>query len=102
MITTETLDHIHVKKSFICPGAISLEFGIFDYQSDLCSLQKKLMTISDQVYILADSGKFEKNAPFKINDMRPEYVYITDGALKDDLRNLYRENSIHILCNQTV
>ena len=59
-------------------------------------VQKLMIKNSDSVYILADSSKFEKRALLKMDDMRPEYHYVTDHLLTDELRKLYKENGIHI------
>ncbi len=96
-LTLETMDRLHVQKSFIFPTAVSLKFGICDYQQDLYPPQKKLLDICEQAYILADSSKFESQALLKIDDMKPEYYYITDGGLPCELAALYRENGLCVL-----
>ena len=98
-LTLEMLERMHVQKSFICPSAISMEFGICDYQQDLYPLEKKLMENSDSVFILADSSKFGKKALLKLEDMRREFSYITDGGLSAELKNLYAENGLRIYNN---
>ncbi|MBP3337524.1 MAG: DeoR/GlpR transcriptional regulator [Clostridia bacterium] len=95
-LTLDMLDRLHVSKAFICPSAVSLENGIYDYQHNLCSVQRKIMEISDSIFILADSSKFESRALFKLSDMKTEYVYITDGSLSEKLKKLYVENGINI------
>jgi len=97
MLTLEMLNRLHIEKSFICPSAVSFEYGICDYTHELCMIQRKYMSISDNIYILADTSKFEKKALLKLDEMNPEYVYITDSSLKPELRNLYRENGINII-----
>ncbi len=97
MFTLDMLARLHVDKAFICPSAVSLEYGIYDYQSDIAMIQKKMMEISNNVYVLADSGKYEKRALIKLDDMRSEFTYITDGGLSGELKRLYRENGIHVI-----
>lgn len=95
-LAIEMFDKLHVQKAFIFPTAISLEFGIGDYQSDFYLVQKKLFEISDKKFILADSSKFEKKALLKVEDMKTEYYYITDSGLSAELEKLYGENGISI------
>lgn len=95
-LTLNMLDSLHVCKSFIFISAISIKYGIFDYQNELYQIQKKLIDIADDVFILPDSSKFEKTGLLKISDIEKEYTYITDSKLKDDVLNLYRENDINI------
>ncbi len=97
MLTIEMLDKIHVEKSFICPSSVALEHGVCDYHPDLCMVQKKLIDIADSVHILADNSKFEKRALMKLCDMKPEYKYISDGGLNEELKTLYRESGIKII-----
>ncbi|MBQ2696207.1 MAG: DeoR/GlpR transcriptional regulator [Clostridia bacterium] len=96
-LTLQTMESLHVQKSFIFPSAVSLQFGICDYQQDLFAPQKKLLEIADEAYILADSSKFESRALLKLDDMKPEYCYVTDGALGEDLKALYKENQLRVL-----
>ena len=95
-LTLDMLDGLHVQKAFVFPSAVSLEFGICGYQREFHLIQEKLIRISDAVYILADSSKFEKKALLKLDDMCPEYTYITDSQLSDKLKNIYTENNLKI------
>ncbi len=95
-LTINMLNSLHIQKAFIFPSAISLEYGIYDYQKDLYQMQKQMMQSSDEIYILADSSKFEKTALLKLANMNPEYIYITDYSLQDEIVNLYKENDIKI------
>ncbi len=96
-LTLDMLEKIHVQKAFIFPSAISIEFGICDYQQELFQIQKQALKCADEIYILADSSKFEKKALLKLDDMKNEYYFITDSSLPDGLEMLYRENDIKII-----
>ena len=95
-LTLDMLNSLHIQKTFIFPSAVSFESGIYDYQKDLYQIQKQLVKLSDEIYILADSSKFEKTALLKLDNMKPEYIYITDNSLQDELVKLYKENDIQI------
>ena len=95
-LTLDMLKNLHIQKAFIFPSAVSLEYGICDYQNDLYQIQKQLVKSSDEIYILADSSKFEKTALLKVNNMKSEYIYITDSSLQDEIVKLYKENDIKI------
>lgn len=92
----DMLDSLHVQKVFICPSAVSLQNGIADYQTELFEMQKKLQMCGDRIFILADSSKFEKKALLRLDIMRPEYTYVTDSGLAEELQKLYEENGITI------
>lgn len=95
-LTLDMLNRLHIQKAFIFPSAVSLEYGIFDFQNELYQIQKQLLKSSDEIYILADSSKFEKTGLLKLNTMNPEYIYVTDCSLRDEIVKLYKENDIKI------
>ena len=95
-LVLDALGKLRIQKSFLFPSAVSLEDGICDYQQELLSVQKSIISIAEQVYILADSSKFEKKALLRLADMDRRYTYITDGQLPAEIRNLYLENGIRI------
>ena len=61
-LTLDMLKNLHMQKAFVFPSALSLEYGICDYQEDLYPIQKQLIQSSDDIFILADSSKFEKES----------------------------------------
>ena len=99
-LTLDTLDSLHVQKSFVFPSAVSLDHGICGFEETLYPLQRKLLQCCDQAYILADSSKFERTALFKVADMRPEYIYITDPELPEQLQNLYAQNGLTVITKE--
>ena len=99
-LTLDTLDSLHVQKSFVFPSAISLDHGIWGFEETLYPLQQKLLHCCDQAYILADSSKFERTALFKVADMRPEYIYVTDPELPEQLCQLYAQNGLTVITKE--
>lgn len=95
-ITLEALDKLYLKKAFIFPTAISLKYGLCDYDFDLCQIQKKMISSADEVFILGDNSKFEKRALIKFDNMNSEYTYISDNSFSNELKKLYKENNINI------
>lgn len=95
-LTLDMLCKTHVQKAFIFPSAVSIEFGICDYQEECYQVQRQMLKCADEVYILADSSKFEKSALLKLDDLKSEYTYVTDDRLSKGLENLYQENGIKI------
>ena len=91
-LTLSMLKNLHMQKAFVFPSALSLEYGICDYQEDLYPIQKQLIQSSDDIFVLADSSKFEKKALLKVEEMKKTYTYVTDSDLPEELLQLYREN----------
>lgn len=99
-LTLELLDSLRVQKSFVFPSAVSLDHGIWGFEETLYPLQQKLLRCCDQAYILADSSKFERTALYKVADMRPEYIYVTDPELPEQLRELYSQNGLTVITKE--
>ena len=99
-LVLETMDHLHVQKVFLFPSSVSMDFGVGDFHPKLHPVQKKMLEIGDEVFVLADSSKFEKKALLKISDMKREYTYVTDDKLPEGLRTLYRENEYHVFAGE--
>ena len=95
-LTLSMLKNLHMQKAFIFPSAVSFEFGICDYQKDLYQIQEQMIKSSDEIFILADSSKFEKKALLKLDDMKTEYRYITDCNINSELEKLYKEQKINL------
>lgn len=96
-IAVETINKMHFPKAFIFPSAVSLKSGVGDYIVEIVAIQKAYINNSDNVFILADSTKFEKNAFYKVCDIGGPYTFITDDELDDGIYNLYRKNNIRII-----
>ena len=93
----DILSRINMQKAFIFPSAVSLKHGICDYCQSLMQIQKMFFKQTDEIFILADSTKFEKQALLKMDDMKEEYTYITDSNLSEELKKIYKENNLNII-----
>lgn len=91
-ITLDSLRQLHVRKAFLCPSAVSLKTGVWDYDQELVQIQKQILSICDQAYFLVSSDKFESNALLKLCDTSPKHVFITDSGLPPQYRQLYRDH----------
>ena len=99
-LTVDVLRTLHVNKAFIFPSAISLNFGIRDFNQELSAIQQCALGISEQIFVLADSNKFEKKALLKLDDMNCAHTYITDSGLSDEMQRMYAENGLNIVCKK--
>lgn len=96
-LAVHNLRSLHVAKAFIFPTGVSLSCGVSDFNLNLASIQTTLLTIADEIIVLADSSKFEKTSLCKLCDLSHEHIYVTDRNLPDAIFNLYRENNLTIL-----
>ena len=95
-LTVNMYESLYAQKAFLFTSAVSLEHGICDFRQEFYDSQKALLNCADEIFVLADSSKFERKALLKLSDMKNEYIYITDSSLPQELKELYRENDIKI------
>ncbi len=95
-LAIKTIQNLNIQKSFIFPSAISLKGGICDYEKNLFGVQEYMLNAADEVYILADSSKFEKKALLKVSDTSLKFIYITDNKISKEILDLYNDNNINI------
>ena len=63
---------------------------------ELVNVEKALMQNADEVFILADSSKFETTASIRLCSLFPHRL-VTDDKLSDEIYNLYLKNHINII-----
>lgn len=93
-LTLDMINQLHISKYFLSPSALSLSFGISDFIKEIIPVQRAFLLQSRQVFVLADSSKFETSAALRICKMEPSYIYVTDSALPQEIRQRYEEHHI--------
>lgn len=96
-MTKQFLSNFSLDKSFIGVGGISLKRGVTDFILDEVLVQKKLVDISDEVIIVADSSKINSNSLIKICDLDKANLIITDSKLDEEIKNQYLKKGIKIV-----
>jgi DeoR family fructose operon transcriptional repressor len=87
----------HVQKAFIGTDGISLKNGLSAYDNNECNVSKTITNSADQVLLLCDSSKIEKEsfyifAPLSIID-----TIITDNGIDTNIADNYKEKDINII-----
>lgn len=93
----ENYKTLHFDKAFITPAAISLKNGLSDYEDVLVTVEKQMLDSADNVFVLADSDKFEKTALYRLSPTNSCFTFVTDSGLSDELKALYKENGITVI-----
>ena len=96
-MTVACYEKLHVMKSFIFPGAISLKGGIMSSYNELMRIQRAMMDTADKVVIMADSSKFEKNALYSLCPMDKSFAYVTDNEIPEGFVQMYEENGYNLM-----
>lgn len=96
-ITIGNIKNFHVKKAFVSPSGISLDYGVSDYIPELIEVDKTYISIADTTIFLADSSKFNNTGLIKMCDLEQSHVIVTDNKLSDEIFEIYTKNKIKIL-----
>ena len=101
-LASKNIDQYHANKAFIGADGVSLTGGLSSYDEKEASITHKMADNADEVFLVCDSSKIERNsfvkfAPFSIvdhlitnNDMDPQHLeeYRDAGCL------LYTSNTM--------
>lgn len=82
----ESLSHFHLDKAFISCRAVSMQSGISDSTQDEAQLRRQIIESSDEVYLIADHTKLDKNAFVNTCGFGSITAMITDQPLRSDWR----------------
>ncbi|BFH59721.1 DeoR/GlpR family DNA-binding transcription regulator [Paenibacillus azoreducens] len=69
---------LNVRKAFICCSGITIERGISDYNLEEAVTRKKMIELSQEVIVAADSTKFGKDVTVAIAPMERIDTIVTD------------------------
>lgn len=96
-LTEDNFKHFHVDTALISISGISLREGLTDYCFDEIRIKKKMMSIAQEVIILADSSKFDTVSLVKVCDFDEIDLIVTDSNIKDSVLNKYGKQGIEII-----
>jgi DeoR/GlpR family transcriptional regulator of sugar metabolism len=85
-LAERSLETYHVDKLFLSCKGVHLEGGGISESNELqARLKQKMVGISDQVILLADTSKFGVRAFARVTGLSAVHAVITDQSLNDDL-----------------
>jgi DeoR family fructose operon transcriptional repressor len=72
---------LHAEMAFLGSGAISPAVGLTDYNRDEVPTKRVITANAEQVFVLADSSKFDRAAPYRVCDLADLDGIVTDTPL---------------------
>jgi DeoR/GlpR family transcriptional regulator of sugar metabolism len=72
---------LHAEVAFLGSGAISPAVGLTDYHRDEVPTKRVITANAEQVFVLADSSKFDRAAPYRVCDLADLDGIVTDAPL---------------------
>ena len=97
-IAMRNIEKYNVKKAFVSMSGISLEKGMTDFSFNEVAVKKKLMSISNEIYVVADSSKFGVVSLLDVCGFADISGIITDSAIDEYTLSVYRKNGINVIC----
>jgi DeoR family fructose operon transcriptional repressor len=91
------LDNYHANKAFIGCDGISLQKGLTTNDEKEAAISRKTATIADQVYLLCDSSKVERNSYVRFAPLSLIEAMITDHDLSESVIRDYKAQDIKII-----
>ncbi len=97
LVAQHTLEHYHANKAFIGADGVSLQRGLTTYDEKEAAISRKIAASADEVYLLCDSSKIEKNSFVKFAPLSILKALITDNELPADVKSAYSAMNISII-----
>lgn len=88
---------LNISKSFICAGGITLDKGISDYNMYEAITRKKILEISNEVFVAADSSKLGRDVPINICGIDKVNYVITDSSLDSSIETSFKDSPCELI-----
>lgn len=88
---------LNIVKAFICASGITIEKGISDYNLEEAITRKKIIELSKEIFVAADSTKFGKDVTIGIATLDKIDYLITDHHLKSSFINQFKKTDTNLI-----
>jgi DeoR family transcriptional regulator, fructose operon transcriptional repressor len=96
-IAENNISQYHASKAFIGADGVSLPNGLSSYDEKEAAITLKMAENADEVFLLCDSSKIEKNSFVKFAPFSKINYLITDKGLDPEHMKKYKESNINII-----
>ena len=96
-IAEKNIGMYHANKAFIGADGISLNRGLSSYDEKEGAITLKMIENSDEVFLLCDSSKIEKNSFVKFTSLAAIHHLITDKAITPEQLKSYQDTGLDIV-----
>lgn len=99
-LTESFLKMFHFTKAFISPSGISVKNGLETFLAETMALERIFISNADKTFVLTDSEKFGARATYKMCDLDPEFIYVTDGNISDETKKEFAEKGFLLISEE--
>lgn len=96
-IAEKSLSKFHVDKVFLGVDGIDLEKGLFTPNVEEASMNEKMIKISNEVIVLADSSKFNRKSFAHISSLDVVDTIVTDNKINSEFKKNLIQKNIDVL-----
>lgn len=93
----KVIEDYHANKAFIGADGVSIKNGLSSYDERESAITKRMAFSSDEVFLLCDSSKIEKDSYVKFAPISLINFLVTDGEIPQEIIESYKENNIEII-----
>lgn len=88
---------LNILKAFICASGITIEKGISDYNVEEAITRKKMIELSKEIFVAADSTKFGKDVTIGIASLDQINYIITDDNINKNFIEPFKETRTNLI-----
>ena len=96
-IAENNIGMYHANKAFIGADGISLKKGLSSYDEKEAFITLKMIENSDEIFLLCDSSKIEKNSFVKFASVTRIHHLITDSLISPEHLKMYRDYGLDVI-----
>jgi DeoR family fructose operon transcriptional repressor len=100
-IAQRQMNEYHVHKAFIGTEGVSVKHGLTAYDNNEANISKAMVDNADQVFLLCDSSKIERDAFYKFAALDKIDHLVTDEDVEPEIEHRYRSRGINLLIAHT-
>lgn len=93
----KNIDNYYVDKTIFSVKAIGVEYGLMDSKENLAHIKKKMIKNSRKSILLADAGKFDKNALIKVSDFSYIDTLVTTKKLDSNWVKYLNNKNVEVI-----
>jgi len=99
-VTQKNIEMYHADKAFVGADGVSLKNGLSSYDEKDAAITLRMMENSDEVFLLCDSSKIEKNSFIKFSPIEKVHHLITDSRIDPDKVKLYKDHGVDVIVEE--
>ena len=96
-IAEKSLSKFHVDKLFLGVNGIDLNKGLYTPNAEEAHLNEQMINISNEVIVLSDSSKFNRQSFAHICGLERIDAIVTDSKIETDFKNQLVEKGIEVI-----